>query len=141
MGNGQAYRDRVADGSLRTTNAPGYVSGGPASGGTDGWYDCNNIHNDSPNNTGLVEFPHETGTGMDAGKQRHVNLWYSRGNPGSANGCPVYPRPSGETAAPAKNPAGAPIDEPARSVPALKDRSTSASRPVAVTSTSLSACG
>ncbi|HYI18475.1 MAG TPA: ThuA domain-containing protein [Solirubrobacteraceae bacterium] len=100
MGNGQAYRDRVADGSLRTTNAPGYVSGGPASGGTDGWYDCNNIHNDSPNNTGLVEFPHETGTGMDAGKQRHVNLWYSRGNPGSANGCPVYPRPRGETAAP-----------------------------------------
>ena len=90
----------LADGSLRTTNAPGYVSGGPASGGTDGWYDCNNIHNDSPNNTGLVELPHETGTGMDAGKQRHVNLWYSRGNPNNANGCPDFPRPRGEDAAP-----------------------------------------
>ncbi len=100
MGNGQAYRDRLADGNLRTTNAPGYVSGGPASGGTDGWYDCNNLHNDSPNNTGLVELPHETGTGMDAGKQRHVNLWYSRGNPNNANGCPDFPRPRGEDAAP-----------------------------------------
>jgi PKD repeat protein/glucose/arabinose dehydrogenase/type 1 glutamine amidotransferase len=100
MGNGQAYRDRLADGNLRTTNAPGYVSGGPAGGGTDGWYDCDNIHNDSPNNTGLVELPHETGTGMDAGKQRHVNLWYSRGNPNNANGCPDFPRPRGEDAAP-----------------------------------------
>ncbi len=63
-------RPVVADGSLRTTNAPGYVPGGPAAGGTDGWYDCNNLHNDSPNNTGLVELPHETGTGTDAGKQR-----------------------------------------------------------------------
>ena len=30
MGNQQAYRDRVANGDLRTTNAAGYVSGGPA---------------------------------------------------------------------------------------------------------------
>ena len=30
MGNQQAYRDRVADGSLRTTNGPGFVNGGPA---------------------------------------------------------------------------------------------------------------
>ncbi len=29
MGNQQAYRDRVADGSLRTANAAGYVNGGP----------------------------------------------------------------------------------------------------------------
>ena len=41
--------------------APGYVSGGPATGGTDGWYDCNNLHNDSPDNTGLTELPHQTG--------------------------------------------------------------------------------
>ncbi|MET0817102.1 MAG: ThuA domain-containing protein [Solirubrobacteraceae bacterium] len=99
MGNGQAYRDRLADGNLRTTNAPGYVSGGPASGGTDGWYDCDNIHNDSPNNTGLTVLPHDTGTGMDAGKQRRVNLWYSRGN-GTANGCPTYPRDRGAGNAP-----------------------------------------
>ncbi len=99
MGNGQAYRDRVADGSQRTTNAPGYVAGGPASGGTDGWYDCDNILNDSPNNTGLTELPHETGTGMDAGKMRHVNLWYSRGNR-RANGCPNYPRDRGAGNAP-----------------------------------------
>ena len=39
--------------------------------------------------------PHETGTGMDAGTARPVNLWYSRGNPGGANGCPDFPRPNG----------------------------------------------
>ena len=31
----------------------------------------------------------------DAGKVRGNNLWYSRGNPGSANGCPEFPRPRG----------------------------------------------
>jgi PKD repeat protein/type 1 glutamine amidotransferase/glucose/arabinose dehydrogenase len=117
MGNGQAYRDRVSDPTdpdnpakvaLRATNSAGYVSGGPATGGTDGWYDCNNLRNDSPNNTGLVELPHETGTGMDAGKVRPVNLWYSRGNQDNDanpdtrtfNGCPDYPRPRGADAAP-----------------------------------------
>ena len=64
-------------------------------GGTDGWYDCNNIHNDSPNNTGLVELPHATGTGMDAGKVRPDNFWCGRGNPGDANGCPEFPRDRG----------------------------------------------
>ena len=29
---------------------------------------------------------------MDAGTARPVNLWYSRGNPGGANGCPDFPR-------------------------------------------------
>ncbi|HET8786291.1 MAG TPA: ThuA domain-containing protein, partial [Candidatus Limnocylindrales bacterium] len=95
MGNQQPYRDRVADGSLRTTNAPGYVTGGPASAPTQGWYDCDNIVNDSTNNTGLTVLPHVTGTGMDAGKTRSVNLWYSRGNPGGANGCPDFPREQG----------------------------------------------
>jgi hypothetical protein len=95
MGNQQPYRDRVADGSLRTTNAAGYVSGGPASAPTQGWYDCDNLVNDSTNNTGLVVLPHETGTGMDAGKTRSVNLWYSRGNPGGSNGCPDFPREQG----------------------------------------------
>ena len=99
MGNKQAYRDRLADGSLRTTNAPGYVVGGPAGAPTNGWYDCDNLHNDSPNNTGLTELPHATGTGMDAGKVRPVNVWYSRGNPGG-NGCPVFPREQGQTNAP-----------------------------------------
>ena len=100
MGNGQAYRDRLADGSQRTTNAAGYVSGGPATGGTDGWYDCDELVNDSPNNTGLTTLPHQTGTGMDAGKMRHHNLWYSRGNPNNANGCPDFPRERGATGAP-----------------------------------------
>ena len=40
------------------TARPATCSGGPATGGTDGWYDCDNLRNDSPNNTGLVEFPH-----------------------------------------------------------------------------------
>ena len=80
------------------------MPGGPATGGTEGWYDCDNLRNDSPNNTGLVEFPHQTGTGMDAGKVRGNNLWWSRGNPSSANGCPEFPRqrtaPAGRRRAP-----------------------------------------
>jgi glucose/arabinose dehydrogenase/type 1 glutamine amidotransferase/plastocyanin len=100
MGNQQAYRDRVADGSLRTSNAQGYVSGGPANSPTQGWYDCKNLVNDSTNNTGLTVLPHETGTGRDAGTARPVNIWYSRGNPGGNNGCPDFPRPLGEDAAP-----------------------------------------
>jgi plastocyanin len=100
MGNQQAYRDRVADGSLRTTNATGYVSGGPAANPTQGWYDCNNLVNDSTNNTGLTVLPHQTGTGKDAGRARPVNVWYSRGNPGGANGCPNFDRPLGPNNAP-----------------------------------------
>ena len=100
MGSKQAYRDRLPDGTLRTTNAAGYVPGGPATGGTDGWYDCDNLRNDSPNNTGLTELPHITGTGADAGKVRGNNLWYSRGNPNNSNGCPDFPRLRGATNAP-----------------------------------------
>src|SRR3954454_20455653 len=100
MGNQQAYRDRVADGSLRTTNVAGYVSGGPASAPTPGWYDCNNLVNDSTNNTGLVTLPHVTGTGKDAGTAHSNNVWYSRGNPNNANGCPDFPRELGADNAP-----------------------------------------
>ena len=100
MGNQQAYRDRVADGSLRTTNAAGYVSGGPTGSPTQGWYDCDNLVNDSTNNTGLTVLPHETETGMDAGAMRPHNLWYSRGNPGGNNGCPDFPREQGADGAP-----------------------------------------
>ena len=108
MGNKQAYRDRIADGTQRTTNAPGYVPGGPASGGTDGWYDCDNLVNDSIRNTGLTVLPHTTGTGMDAGKMRPANLWYSRGNPdddgnpatNTNNGCPDFQRERGVDGAP-----------------------------------------
>jgi glucose/arabinose dehydrogenase/type 1 glutamine amidotransferase len=100
MGNKQAYRDRVPGNTPRTENAPGYVPGGPATGGTNGWYDCDNLVNDSPNNTGLTVLPHTTGTGMDAGKVRGTNVWYSRGNQGGANGCPEFPRERGADGAP-----------------------------------------
>jgi glucose/arabinose dehydrogenase/type 1 glutamine amidotransferase len=108
MGNQQAYRDRITDGTPRTANAPGYVPGGPASGGTDGWYDCDNLVNDSIRNTGLTVLPHTTGTGMDAGKMRPANLWYSRGNPdddgnpatNTNNGCPDFPHERGVDGAP-----------------------------------------
>ena len=100
MGNRQAYRDRVADGSLRTANAAGFVTGGPAGSPTQGWYDCTDLVNDSTNNTGLTVLPHQTGTGMDAGTVRPHNLWYSRGNPGGANGCPDFPRENGADGAP-----------------------------------------
>ncbi|HEY6891488.1 MAG TPA: ThuA domain-containing protein, partial [Solirubrobacter sp.] len=100
MGNKQPYRDRLDGGALRTDSPSGYLPGGPATGGTEGWYDCDNLRNDSPNNTGLVVFPHTTGTGADAGKVRGNNVWYSRGNPGSNNGCPDFPRPRGAGTAP-----------------------------------------
>ena len=100
MGGKQAYRDRIADGTPRTNNPSGYVPGGPASGGTDGWYDCDDIINDSIRNTGLNVLPHTTGTGRDAGKVRGANLWYSRGNPNGANGCPEFPRERGVDNAP-----------------------------------------
>jgi glucose/arabinose dehydrogenase/type 1 glutamine amidotransferase len=100
MGSRQAYRDRIADGTPREANAPGYVPGGPASGGTDGWYDCDNLINDSIRNTGLTVLPHTTGTGMDAGKMRPANVWYSRGNPGGTNGCPDFQRERGVDGAP-----------------------------------------
>ncbi|WP_053227236.1 OmpL47-type beta-barrel domain-containing protein [Solirubrobacter soli] len=100
MGNKQAYRDRIADGSLRTTNTTGYVTGGPASAPTNGWYDCNNLVNDSTNNTGLVTLPHVTGTGKDAGTAHSNNVWYSRGNPNNSNGCPQFPREQGANNAP-----------------------------------------
>ena len=74
MGNGQAYRDRIADPAdrqpsttaRRTRPATSPAARPPAA--RDGWYDCNNLRNDSPNNTGLVEFPHETGTGDGRGQ-------------------------------------------------------------------------
>ncbi|RKQ93231.1 sugar phosphate isomerase/epimerase [Solirubrobacter pauli] len=100
MGNQQAYRDRTADGNLRTTNVAGYVNGGPASAPTPGWYDCKNLVNDSTNNTGLTTLPHQTGTGKDAGTARPHNVWYSRGNPGGNNGCPDFARPNGADTAP-----------------------------------------
>jgi PKD repeat protein/glucose/arabinose dehydrogenase/type 1 glutamine amidotransferase len=100
MGNKQPYRDRLDGGALRTDSPSGYLPGGPATGGTEGWYDCDNLRTDSPNNTGLVVFPHQTGTGADAGKVRGNNLWYSRGNPGSNDGCPDFPRPRGANSAP-----------------------------------------
>jgi glucose/arabinose dehydrogenase/type 1 glutamine amidotransferase len=108
MGNKQAYRDRIVDGTPRETNAPGYVPGGPADGGTNGWYDCDNLINDSIRNDGLSVLPHTTGTGMNAGKMRPANLWYSRGNPdddgnpqtNTNNGCPDFPRERGAENAP-----------------------------------------
>ena len=99
MGNAQAYRDRLPGGAMRTDSPPGYVPGGPASGGTEGWYDCSNLRNDSPNNAGLTVLPHTTGTNKDAGTMRPNNVWYSRGNPGG-NGCPTFPRERGATNAP-----------------------------------------
>ncbi len=99
MGNNQPFRDYTAAGTPRTDTPAGYVQGGPANAPIPGWFDCDNLRNDSPNNTGLVVFPHQTGTGADAGKVREKNLWYSRGNKdaagNAANGCPDYPRPTG----------------------------------------------
>jgi glucose/arabinose dehydrogenase/type 1 glutamine amidotransferase len=108
MGNQQAYRDRLADGTQRTTNEAGYVPGGPAGAGTNGWYDCDDLVNDSIRNTGLTVLPHQTGTGRDAGRMRPVNVWYSRGNPdndgnpqtNTHNGCPDFPRERGVDGAP-----------------------------------------
>ena len=94
MGNQQAYRDRIADGSLRTTNAAGYVNGGPAASPTNGWYDCKNLVNDSTNNTGLTRCRTPRARARTPARARSQNVWYSRGNPGNANGCPNFAAPS-----------------------------------------------
>ncbi len=44
--------------------------------------------------------PAPDGYGKDAGTARPTNLWYSRGNPGGANGCPTFQRELGPDAAP-----------------------------------------
>ena len=95
MGNQQAYRDRVADGSLRTTNAAGYVSGGPAASPTQGWYDCNNLVNDSTNNTGLTVLPHQTGTGKDAGTRASAQPLVQPRQPGRRQRLPELPARAG----------------------------------------------
>ena len=98
----QAGRTATAR-STRTcapTAPPATCRAARPTGGTEGWYDCDNLRNDSPNNTGLVVFPHQTGTGADAGKVRGNNVWYSRGNKDGHNGCPDFERPRGATAAP-----------------------------------------
>ncbi len=61
MGNNQPYRDRA----LPDPDQP------------QGWYDCENPRNESPNNTGLVEIPPVTPN----------NIWYS-----PQGGAPDYPR-------------------------------------------------
>ena len=72
------------------------MPGGPATGGTDGWYDCDNLAQRLARTTPAWSSSRTpTGTGADAGKVRGNNLWYSRGNPGNANGCPEFPRPRG----------------------------------------------
>ncbi len=100
MGNKQAYRDRLPGNVVRTDSPPGYVPGGPATGGTEGWYDCDNVRNDSPNNTGLVQLNQVTGTGMNAGKVRSNNFWWGRGHQDALNGCPEFPRERGANSAP-----------------------------------------
>ena len=95
MGNQQAYRDRIADGSLRTTNVAGYVSGGPAASPTNGWYDCKNLVNDSTEQH-RPRRPCRTprARARTPARRAPTNVWYSRGNPNNANGCPQFPRPS-----------------------------------------------
>ena len=89
MGNKQAYRDRTAvpnpqgNGTPRTTNDGGYVSGGPATGGTDGWYDCDNIVNDSTNNTGL------SGCSRTAPERAWTRARCGRRTSGTAAGTPA----------------------------------------------------
>ena len=100
MGNQQAYRDRVADGSLRTTNAAGFVTGGPAASPTQGWYDCKNLVNDSTNNTGLTVLPHTTGTGKDAGTRAAAEPLVQPRQPGQRQRLPDFPRELGADAAP-----------------------------------------
>ena len=55
------------------TTPTGYVAGGPATGGTNGWYDCDNLVNDSPNNDRPARAPahdrHGHGRGQGAPRQ------------------------------------------------------------------------
>ena len=91
MGNKQAYRDRIADGSLRTTNVAGYVNGGPASAPTRAGTTATTSSTTRRNNTGLVTLPHTTGTGKDAGTARSNNVWYCARQPEQRQRLPAVP--------------------------------------------------
>ena len=92
MGNQQAYRDRIADGTLRTTNAAGLRA--PAArppAPTDGWYDCNNLVNDSTNNTGLIDAAAHHGHGQG---RRHGARATTSGTAAATRAAPTAARSS-----------------------------------------------
>jgi type 1 glutamine amidotransferase/glucose/arabinose dehydrogenase len=76
LGNKQPYRAWALDGTHPGTGAPN----DPA-----GWYDCANIQNTSPANTGLTKIPPASSP----------NIWYS-----PQGGCPDYPRTNGTPSEP-----------------------------------------
>ena len=101
MGNQQAYRDRVADGSLRTTNArrlrdrrPGRQ---PHAGLVRLQQPRQRLDEQHRPDRAAARRP---GPGGTPARARPLNLWYSRGNPGGANGCPDFPRENGADGAP-----------------------------------------
>ena len=67
MGNKQAYRDRVADGSLRTTNGAGFVNGGPAAARPTAGTTATTSSTTPRTTPASSTLPHTTGTGKDAG--------------------------------------------------------------------------
>jgi len=88
MGNKQPYRDRIGNDTPSTSNEEGFI---------DGWYDCDNPVNNSPNNVDTPwanspnpDFPNLRDGGMtNLPAVKPVNIWYGPGS--STNGCGTYP--------------------------------------------------
>jgi PKD repeat protein/glucose/arabinose dehydrogenase/type 1 glutamine amidotransferase len=86
MGNKQPYRDRIGNDTPSTSNEPGFV---------DGWYDCDNPVNNSPNNVDTPwatdhnpDFPNFREGGMtNLPPVQPANIWY-----GPGTGCADFPR-------------------------------------------------
>ncbi len=81
MGNRQPYRDRSSTDATQLT----------------GWYDCDNLKNESPRNTGLVDIP----------PARDNMIWYSPGGGG-----PVFPDRADGSGLPTYNAADATYTQP-----------------------------
>ena len=79
-----------------TTHAPGYVSGGPATGGT-----ARLVRLQQPPQRLAEQHRPRRAPARDRHRRwtrarcARSNLWYSRGNPDGANGCPEFPRERG----------------------------------------------
>ena len=101
MGNEQAYRDRIADGTLRTDQRAGLRERRARErqhrrAGTTATT-SSTTRRTTPAWSSSRTRP---APGRTRARRAPINLWYSRGNPGGANGCPEFPRERGADAAP-----------------------------------------
>ena len=101
MGNGQAYRDRIGERQPRTDNAAGLRApagrprAAPRAGTT-----ATTSATTRPTTPAWSSSRTRPAPARTRASCAPSNIWYSRGNPGNANGCPDFPRQNGADSAP-----------------------------------------